>query len=914
MNRHYCTNELRSWSAKSCITVVVLTAFLLGMTPVAAKAIESNASDWQEELTANITDTMNKHAEAIANKYPHDATRVNFFRKVSKELTEKIRESLGNLLVQGLLTKADVKAEMHNIMGKVAEKVNDAAIQGLLVEKELEDSEMGKTVIAAKNVVDGLNLLLQHPLVALTKSWIGITVLVLASLAVVGLIIFVAGPILKLLWRGCVIIVSAAMSGLWRLIVGIAGILAKGGCCVAFCSRWPFYRVRNYFIARRLVKQDKMRMKVYNAGEAEEMIQIVTRTYSDIKTDELGPYMEAAPNHRVYFNTKTRNEDLMTMNMLTTPARDSGVVNTIHKEAILATSKLYKTAKLPDFQGQFDVDGTTIGHFSRIKYDNKDCLITAYHVLDYNKAAIVRLKKGDKLVQMDTIRTRIVCASKTEELDFIIMELPASVFSTLSMKVGTWTSRVQAREPISIHQLYDGKSCVSSASIRVSETKPWHINYGASTTSGTSGAPVLDSRNRIVGIHVESDTLLKCNTGVIPPVFRNAKKESPTNEDIAQGQPELYEEPESDEERNFREQDEYLEEQYRVYYAMELDKSMRVYETEMSWAEQMERIEDKVSEQMDGKRQAYKTMRLSNTGAYGKHVNRTVKRGVLRKESPWTCSKCFTIHEKRGYTCTSCGFALVKLTKERVSDIEKGKAAALQELRKKMPQEMAEKVVAPMDEEAMIARVALVVADMLEKRLTNRIYPTLPEEATVRIDHAFAQKLRTEPSAPEWEGGQLLVRGDKLVTQRYVFDQVKSDREGCVVLKSDPIPIASVETKPSRSALRRARKKETQTVSAEGQVPECLNSKSPVGAGEPTTSGQKSESSQREASKSDVLVAPSLEVHQRKSQESGSSSVKNTPSTARMHGPQEPLKLKNGASNCSATATSSNSKRQIAKK
>jgi len=881
------------------------------MTQVAAKAIESDASDWLEEITANITGTMNKHAETIANKYPHDATRVNSFKQAGKELTETMRESLGNLIFQGLLVNADVKAEMQNIRGKMAEKVNDVLIQGLLVEKELEDSEMGKTVIAAKNVVEELNLFLQHPLIELTKSWIGIAILVLASLAIVGLFVFVAGPILKLLWRGCVIIVSAAMNGLWRLMVGIVGILAKGGCCAVFCAQWPFLGIRNFFIARRLVKQDKKRMKVYNVGEAEEMIQVVTRTYSDIKTDELGPYMEATPNHRVYFNARTRNEDLMTMNMLTTPARDSGVVTTIHKEAILATSKLYKTAKLPDFQGQFDVDGTTIGHFSRIKFDNKDCLITAYHVLDYNKAAIVRLKKGDKLVQMDTIRTRIVCASKTEELDFIIMELPASVFSTLSMKVGTWTSRVQAREPISIHQLYDGKSCVSSASIRVSETKPWHINYGASTTSGTSGAPVLDSRNRIVGIHVESDTLLKCNTGVIPPVFRNAKKESPTNEDIAQGQPELYEEPESDEERNFREQDEYLEEQYRVYYATELEKNMRIYETEMSWAEQLERIEDKVSEQMDGRRQAYKTMRLSNTGAYGKHVNRAVKRGVLRKESPWTCSKCFTIHEKRGYTCTSCGFALVKLTKERVSDIERGKTVALQELRKKMPQEMAEKVVAHMDEEAMIARVALVVTDMLEKRLAkDRIYPDLPEEATIRLDRAFAQKLKTEPSAPKWEGGQLHVRGDKLVTQRYVMDQAKSDREGAVVLKSNPIPIANVESKPSRSALRRARKKETQAVPANGQPSECLNSKSPAGAGVPTTSGLKSESSQREASKLDVLAAPSMEVHLRKSQASGSNSVKNTLSTACMHGPQGPLKLKSEASNCSATAILSNSKHQ----
>lgn len=799
----------------------------------------------------------------------------------------------------------------------IAETVKEAAEAVAAIAKDETEKVIGSVTHvtdavqqaydAVESYAHEFTQVIEHPVNSLLKTRTGTVVLILIILAVVVVFIRVTGPAIRMSFNFVCIISRFTYSSIRFVMSPIYSIIRQSACCMNCCALYPLVKVRNWRKAKQIEERDRKRIKIYNAGEMEEMIQVLKRTHSKLRTDEHGVYLDAGENHRVYLDPNTQAEDLLTLRMLPNPARESGSGVTI-KETILTGSKLYKVDKIPDFQGQFDVDGTIVGHFARIKYNDKDCLITAFHVLDYNRSALISLRKGDKLVRLDSVRTRIICASRTEELDFLIMELPSFVFSTLGLKTGTWTPRVQAREPISIYQFYEGKPCVSSASIRLSDVKPWHVNYSASTLPGTSGAPILDTRNNIIGVHVEHDVQAKCNVGVIPPVFRNSRKESPTNEDILQGMMELaaYELPEDDEteeERTEREEREEREELYRVLFSRDIE-DLKQKGQQMSWGEQMDYIEEHISSRM---KDEYAVM-WTKAGKSGRHVNQMVKRGVIRKESPWTCSKCNCIHIKRAYNCTNCGFALVKLTKQRLEARKQGATTATSILRDKVPEEVVQKIIGSVDQHNLAGEIARQVCQMISTWPSE--VPKLPEYATVLMDKHDAQKLATAPSAPSWLPSYPIgVREGNLTVQQTVHDPTHEE-PGSVCLKTIFKPIAKIQTIKknketqevpqtneevdkiaplSKSARRRLRVRERAAVSA-SQVP--LNSKSPVKTGVPTTNGAQKKNSPERVSKSGTPSAPSKEGNKGKSQKNGEHSVLSTAGTKSTPGPQEAQKQK----------------------
>nr|WRQ64779.1 polyprotein [Sobelivirales sp.] len=626
-----------------------------------------------------------------------------------------------------------------------------------------------------------------HPIDHLLKTKTGTMVLIFLVLAILFALVRFVGPSVRMLYGFICIISRWLRRAVGFLISPFYFLIHRSACCMRLCAITPLVIIRNKITSYRMGISDRKRMKVFNPEELQEMVSPIKRTYAaGVEVDEHGAYLDAGNNHRIYLNLKTIANDLTTLSCLAPPPNRESGAEANPKETIIASSKLYKQDKIPDFQGTFQVDGMVVGHFSRIMFQGKDCILTAYHVLDYNKDSLLSLVKGQTAIQFETVKTNIVCFSKSEELDFIIIEIPSYVFSTLKMKVGTWTPRVHSREVVTIHQYFQGKPCFSCATVSPSNIKPWHISYHASTTTGTSGAPLVDSRNRIIGIHIEHDQQGKCNVGVVPPVFRNTKKESATNEDMfnhldyweepsdsdeeeQEGHPD-YRRKETPEERAAREKREAMEEGFRVHY-------MEIADHTLPWSVQLDWVEENVKRESarGSDRKQFKTY-VTGSGAQGNNVGEEIKHGrrmrgqaytsnlahedsvyydpnkdtiiCTRKESPWTCSVCHCIHTKKGYTCTNCGFALIPLTEKRLAERRKGTIEATNIIRNKVPEEIVEKIILPVKEHDLAGEVALKVCEML--KTTPNIYPTLPGNSTpvIKMDKNDAQRLATAPDAP----------------------------------------------------------------------------------------------------------------------------------------------------------------------
>lgn len=772
--------------------------------------------------------------------------------------------------------------------GKLENAAVVQVIKAVVQEEEKIESILNVTNVVLGEVVD----IISHPIDNIRKSSLAEVIVCLFLFVLLAVAFRLVQPLLRLLlvcFRGCA-------TGFIRTFQFSFGCCYRSGCCMTFCAIRPFVWIRNWHRARDIQRRDKERLCVFNP-DVEAMLETVTRVYSDMKSDECGLYLCAGNGKRVYFK-ENKPEDVLIMKSNPSTERKEVVQIRIQKETVLPASKLYKVDKVPDFQGQFDVDGTVIGHFARIKFQEKDCLLTAFHVLDYNKSALISLRKGDKAIRLDTVRARIVCASRSDELDFMIMELPSYVFSTLGLKVGQWSSRVQAREPISIHQLFEGKPCVSSASIKVSETKPWHVNYGASTLPGSSGAPILDSRNHIIGVHLEHDIMAYCNVGVIPPVFRNSRKESPTNEDIVQGQPDMeldqYEETEEEMQRRIDEEEENA--YYMIYFKNDLE-DLKLH-VPMDWASQMDYLDERTKSRKDYTRYSVDT----GMDTRGGHINRQVKRGVIRKESHWTCSKCFAIHPHKAYTCTRCGFALIKLSASKIEQKREQLFETAGILQKRFPVELVEKMLQPSEEELRRATEANQVASFLDsnKSFDPSLYPALPASAPVAIVKQLGQRLAIASAPGEWRkppsNQAAKISNGNLVSRAVQFDEEASAREGGFTTKVESTILAKVQVvKPKRTRKRKANK---ETVSA---VP--LNSKSPAKAGEAvrTIIGADQSLSPESPKQLANRIVDSIVLASKKSQPNGPSCVPDTGNMVTMRGPKGRRKPRKSASSTSVT-------------
>jgi len=758
-------------------------------------------------------------------------------------------------------------------------------------------------------VIDEVVEVIHHPIQELTKTRLGKFILAFALLAVCLLVARVAMPILRGLWT----VICYIWRALYASVAWIIRIMRGAGCCMTFCAMAPLVKIRNFFTARKIAKDDRKRMQIYR-GISEE-VELVTKATSRAYMDADGVYLDAGNGKRVYLDKRFEAEDMIRINFARGTEREEVPSVRVIKETILSSSKLYKVDKLPEFQGQFEIEGTLIGHFSRIRYQNKDCIITAYHVLEYNRSGLISMRKGDKSVRMDTVRSRIIVASPSNELDFIIMEMPSFVFSTLGLKTGQWSLRAQPREPVMIYQSYEGKPCVSSASVAMSETKPWHVKYGASTISGSSGAPILNSRSQIIGVHLEHDSDLGCNVGVIPPVFRNYKKESAAGNDIAHAEDDMEEETEED--RAQRLADQKMEEDEAVYrmIAFNYVKDIGYDANVQSWAEHMDEIDTMVERNMKDKYgESYedRTTRVfkTKTGITGKHIGARVKGGKYRKESPWTCSKCYTIHQDKGYGCVKCGFALVrgpvakkekvKLAKEAVKDLP----ILVQDI-------IMSKVVQDYIEALVVDRVTKLL-NVTEREKVS-LYPNLDAlkpsaPPLVSVEKKFLQKLKTHEIAKEDYNNFTKVSSKegkvKLNQCKLAFDQERSEREGGVCFNSEVVETVAV-LQPvkglTRSARRRARANEK---AKETQVP--LNSQAPASTGAPITNGSKKNPSPRSQCESVSVKSECTEQARKQKARGGKPSKNSILSTKDMAGQTVAQKQKNRASSCSVTNTLQN--------
>jgi len=504
-------------------------------------------------------------------------------------------------------------------------------------------------------------------------------------------------------------------------------------CTAAICGMSPFVRFRNWNIDRKKrIHKERLdfleRENMIMMTNAEEIPEY-TESVSHIRMDEKGPYM-LYDNHKVYF---AKGTDVATFVNLSGIARDRYPAIG-KKESIIAKSKFYKAEKFPGFQGTFEIGGQVIGHFSRIKYDGRSCLITAYHVLKNNMGASISMCGKTKKIEFALVKTSVISWSPTSMFDFIVLEVADFVFSLLELSIGSISPGVSVGTPISIYQYaHNNKDmpCFTTGVVCRSQ-KPWHIQYGASTIV-SSGAAVLDQKGRIVAIHVEEGASGITNVGIIPPIFRS-RKESVVNNDVMAQQRDFVvageEELDYNELRGFEDLDFDTGEfsditigKYVYYENTDPDAAIGTNfkdgDRRKNWFEE---VDEALADSDAREEKQLRVLRLQAAAMVAPgHINRQIKGGRFRKESPWTCSKCFTLHLKRGFTCVKCGYALVKISNAKIpSDYPTPqKMEAIKEVLEPIPvevQEIITKIVQKTEsKEAKEASLAIKVADVIDQ-------------------------------------------------------------------------------------------------------------------------------------------------------------------------------------------------------
>jgi len=398
--------------------------------------------------------------------------------------------------------------------------------------------EKGKPTIVAMNITDiitrvvieEVNVIknatvelvakIEEPFIRLSHSYVFRGVVLLIFVLLLTKVACFCKPLLDVSWKATLFLLKPFV---W-LFMFLVKITTKTSCCIHIATMWPIYKIRLWLYNHKL----KREIVVTNRDDY-EMTPLVST--SEIFTDATGPYLMAPGNCKIYFHKTTLNtHDFLNLNMFpSAPARIGGAT----KETVLVNSKFRAVDALPAFQGQFMVDGIVIGHFSRINYQGKDCIITAHHVLSYNQGSHIQIVNKNNSVDLCDVPCKLIAYSHDTHFDWVVYELPSAVYSRLGLRVGKIAKTLKRGAAIQIHQIYEGRFVYSMGVPFKHESLPWHMKYRASTIQGSSGAPILNVRQEIVGIHLEgSDTI---NTGVVPAIFRNSRKESIGNDDLFSG-------------------------------------------------------------------------------------------------------------------------------------------------------------------------------------------------------------------------------------------------------------------------------------------------------------------------------------------------------------------------------------------
>jgi len=428
---------------------------------------------------------------------------------------------------------------------------------------------------------------------------------------------------------------------------------------------------------RNLARQEFEKELKLTTQKLEEVSQ-VKRIVCDVCTDEHGIYLDVGNGLRVYPKDGWAFSPLGVKSIPISDDRN----RVGNKESIVPNSPLYKKTEMPRFQGQFCVGENVIGHFSRIRLGKRHCILTAFHVLEYNKDANITLRHGDRTVPFSSVKSKVHSFSPSEQLDFLILEVEEYVFSTLALAIASIKSQFVERTVVSINQLYDNEPCFSTAPVLVDKERPYLVKYLASTKPSSSGAPLLNVRNEIVGIHLGAGDN-GYNVGSIPPVFR--VKESPMNNDaLAAFEARSYEDLINDLEDKY---DDYNDRLQRLqdrdsYYTFKRS-------SEAKWTDV---VEQAPMSDLD-------RFMVLGPDALQQHVLTERKKG--RKESPWTCSSCLTTHFENSKYCLNqnCGKLRKELSEDEIKQCEAERAEILRSLdeNKTFPPNLINKIMEAVD-------------------------------------------------------------------------------------------------------------------------------------------------------------------------------------------------------------------------
>jgi len=634
--------------------------------------------------------------------------------------------------------------------------------------------------------------------------------------------------VLRLTWP-CV---AVTFRFLYRLVCTLIALTRTLTCCMWCCSLAPFVYIRNKRRDWILRERDNQ----VEIGTSEELTSM-NRTVADIEYDQYGPHVKSSFGEKVYFARSTLDQSSF-LALASAPPFERMQEGRV-KETVLSRSVARPLKQLPAFQGYFTVDGQVVGHCCRITYKGKSCLLTAYHVLSYNRRADIILNVGDKSVRMSDVRVAPVAFSRETDFDYIVLQVPDVIFSKLGMQRAKMANHITHGTPVVINQIMDGRPCYTIGLAQKAD-RPWMISYGASTVEGTSGAPILNVKHEVVGVHIEGGS--QANVGVVPELLRNFK-ESPQNGDL-NGDDERstpvdsdYEETEEEMEARIAAQvefEEYQAERYKQYAV----KGQEIMQRTNNWAEIMDQLDEDWWETHTGDREFYQTY-VSTVGTVGKHVGAKIKGDRYRKkESPWTCTKCMTLHLKAGYNCKKCGYSLKPSTKEVIE--EKKEAIA-----NKFPYPVEKKILEELDSlKVKYANLEALIQRQLQNPQTHRYGPPadvgasgpLPKQVT--MDKKLYQALQTTPGAVSPMGESV----NKIRPAQNTVSKLKEgDFDNYTVESLKKVEMEKVDGKRKRSRKGKANKKETATVREVPAVP--LNSISPSQDGVNTTSGVKKNSS-----------------------------------------------------------------------
>jgi len=616
---------------------------------------------------------------------------------------------------------------------------------------------------------------------------------------------------------------------LWKIFSGLFNVIARMTCCMSLCATYPFRTIRNWYIARKQRLADE-------AIVVEEAIQLQpggVRYTSEVFFDTMGPYVKGMFGDKIYF--KRQNLDIPTYMALgcASPSSERFEEERV-KETMLARSTPHIVPSLPDFQAYFTSGGNVVGQCARISFRGYNCLITAYHVLSYNVKADLYLNANGKSVRLSDVRTSILAYSNAQNLDYIVLTISDAVCAKLGLKKAKLARGVSHGSPVSIYQIIEGQTCYTVGIVQKGE-QPWTLKYGASTVEGSSGAPILNVRKEIVGIHTEGGKA--ANMGTVPELIRSYK-ESPQNGDINAEDPRSCYREELEEkygEQEFEDADTY--DQYLV-------KNARLDRQDKNWWELMDEIDEDFERGGGRILEGYdRLVFIDERRSKDQHPKK-------RKESPWTCSKCLTLHLRAGYNCQKCGFSLVK-----------GAKVAIEE-KKKAIQESVTPVVADCINKHLdnIAKkqdyLEGLIKDVLERKPTvlshalqhevPSVMRRMPDSVSMTKD--LAVKLQTAPPLyvdMNTQGVAIRPKDEKIVAVN-VDSGIKATA-----------PLAVEVVKKHRPRRRRGGKKETTTVSKVVSPAVPLNSKSPSRDGEGIINGKSQSSFPDKVVLSGVAAVPS---------------------------------------------------------